>query len=186
MASSRNVLFLQPPTPQHRFGRAINDVTRIPKGAPVLVTGGARASDKRYLVGLAAADSPKPLPRRGGIIWFEDSYEAYHGFDPVLTVESDFDTVPPSKPCQLIYGDEVALQLTNTINHSFEGQRDYLGRVFVGGSLGSLSPGDTLTPGVGTDASGYWKKNAGAAANAWLEVTSVDAVNGVVEAACLV
>lgn len=174
----RNFYFAQPPVGNERAGRyALTTASNRPIGVPVLKAASGAAKDGLGLVRveLAPEGSAIPLSGLGGIGVYEHAYGAYHGFDPEVTAYSDIDWIPKGRPLQVISGPTVKVGYRNTVDESFYGQRDYEGRIMVAGlgATPTVAIGDMLTPGVGNDTDGYWKKTADAT-KAWLVVTDVD------------
>ena len=172
----RNFTFRQAPRPEDRLGRFVNTSgAAIPIGAPVVATGVTDPLGRRPVEIAAAASAP--TPGACGIVVYENAWNAYAGFDPVLTSPSDLDTAPNGKAVQVVQGQYVRVKLTNTVDAEFLGQRDYPGRTMVAG-LTTATPTVTvdtmLTPGVGTDSAGYWAVTTDAT-KAWLRVTAVSA-----------
>jgi hypothetical protein len=133
---------------------------------------------------LAVGTQAKPAPGTGGILVYEYAPNAYAGSDPFLTSYSDLGACPAASAIQVVGGTQNKVWLKNTTSQNFLHNRTYAGRIMIagfGGATSTLAVGDFLTPGLGTDADGYWGETA-TAANAWLVVTKVDAVRGEVEA----
>jgi hypothetical protein len=183
----RNFDFRVPPQSENRSGRFAAPATGvIPIGAPVIadVTAGTDSLGLQT-VKLAPAGQD-PVTGLSGIAVFEYAPAAFAGDDPNLTTYSDKDTVPLGKALQVVNGTYVKVVFSNTVHRSFLGQRDYAGRIMIAGlgATPTLIVGDYLEPGVGNDASGYWREVSGAS-GAWLVVTSVDSVRQEVEARML-
>ena len=174
----RNLEFRIFPLSKNRSGRVYNsETTAVPNGAPVLVDHieGENAVQQSALA-IAANGTARPLPGEGGIILQEYGFDAINGYDPSLTVVSDFDTVAPAKACQMISGTEVTVVLRNTVDRTFLNTRAYAGRKMVdglGGATPAVNAGDYLGPGTGNDTNGYWEVVADAA-DAWMVVTRVE------------
>lgn len=184
----RNFEFRRPPVGAARAGRYATKTTSaaIPIGAPVLVDAAAAANGLGLpVVDLLAAATPRAGGNRG-ILVYEHGPNAFAGTDPMLTTYSDLSVAPPGAAVQVIHGQPtVKVVFKNTVARTWLGIRSYPGRLMVApAGLAGLARGDFLTPGAGTDAGGYWAETA-IEANAWLVVTSVDAVRGEVEAEML-
>lgn len=186
MASyGRNFDFRIPPQSGERLGRYFLDdgANDRPIGVPVVKT--SNVDDLgRQGVALATGSQVKPAPGQGGILVFEKVI--YQNVDPTLTDYSDpnISVAPAGAAVQVVSGENrVKVLLANTSASVFLGLRSYAGRTMVAGvgATPTVAVGDLLTPGTGNDTSGYWAET-GTAANAWLVVTSVDAVRGEVEA----
>lgn len=178
----RNLDFRVPPIGRQRGSRySVAADTVI--GVPVLTTGALDVMGRR-VVGLAAADSAIPAPGAGGLMVFEAGPDAFRTFDPNLTTYSDIGIAVSGKAVQVVSGKSVKIVLKNTVTGLFLHTRTYIGRTMVAGmgATPSVAVGDGLTPGVGSDTAGYWKKNAGAAANSWLIIDSIDIVRDEIEA----
>lgn len=182
----RNFSFRVPPQPQERGSRYCVPATgtRIPIGAPVQSSPSEIADNSLNQIPLKLARGAV-APKQGhtGILVYEYAPVAFAGYDPVLTTYSDLDTAPLGAAVQLVHGTSVKVELRNTVERSFFGQRTYPGRIMVAGmgATPTLVIGDHLRPGLGTDTEGYWTETA-TAADAWLEVTDVDAARSLVEA----
>jgi hypothetical protein len=181
----RNFDFRVPPVHGQRGGRYILPTTapaNLPIGVPVRVADGATPVDGRLPVALATGAQ---APKKGlsGLLLFEHGPAAFSGFDPMLTTYSDMDFAPKGQAVQVIRGDAIKVVFRNTAARVFYGVRNYPGRIMVAGmgATPTLAPGDLLTPGVGTDAAGYWAETADPLL-AWLVVESVDAARQEVEA----
>lgn len=175
----RNFEFRVPPHHGERGGRYYLPSTApadLPIGVPVTVADGATpnaAFSGALPVGLAAAAAP-PVNGQAGIILYEHGPAAYAGTDPLLTTYSDIDKAPRGKMVQVISGDKVKVVLRNTVDRTFLQSRNYVGRTIVApANLAGLVVGDMLTPGVGSDAAGYWAETADPTL-AWLIVLNVD------------
>lgn len=169
---------------------AVTTSTLVPIGAPVTYDGAVDTSGYGHgVVGVKLALGAQ-APRDGlsGIAVYEHAPAAFAGYDPALTLYSDIDFVPKGKLIQVVNGDTTKVVLTTTVARSFLHNRDYTGRVMVAGIGGATSgdaeTGSKLTPGIGTDAAGYWATTS-TASEGWLVVTSVDQTNLEVEAKML-
>lgn len=185
MSATRNFEFRVSPRSGQRSGRFYAS-TDILIGAPVVVTADADpTTHEMELVEVELATGAQaPTPGLSGICVFEFiSADGWAGVDPFLTTYSDKDMAPAGKAVQVVSGDEVKVAFRNTEDRTFLNSRQYTGRVMVAGAgaTPTLTVGDYLTPGPGTDAGGYWTETANAA-EAWLIVTSVDTSNGQIEA----
>lgn len=170
----RNFTFRQSPRPEDRLGRFVNTSgAAIPIGAPVVASGATDALGRRPVVIASAASAPEPAA--SGVIVYEEPWNAYAGYDSVLTRPSDLDSAPNGKAVQVVQGSYVRVSLTNTTASVFHG-RAYAGRTMVAGltdATPSIAIDDLLTPGAGTDSGGYWAKTADPT-KAWLRVTAVN------------
>lgn len=164
-----------PPIPQHRASRYVAGADALVLGAPVVTNGLVDGYGRQKLV-YASADAAAPKPSQGGVLLWEAGPDAFRGFYRELTTFSDIGTVPLGKGVQLINGDEVVLCFKNLASELFLNSHTYAARKMVAGAgaTPSLVVGDGLTPGLCTDSGGYWKKNAGSAANTWLIVREID------------
>jgi hypothetical protein len=185
--STRNFEFRVSPRSGQRAGRfaapASGDTIVI--GAPVTVSDPATENELGLLEVELATGAQAPKPGLSGIAYYE--HIQYQGDDPFLTTWSDKGTVDPGKAVQVVSGSTVKVALRNTNNVTFLNSRDYPGRTMVSEGVGAtpnVNVGDHLTPGVGTDADGYWVVTDNAD-HAWLVVTSVDDARGEVEARML-
>lgn len=174
-----------PPVPEHRRARYITGDDVIPIGAPVVSTGVVNA-DGRTIVELADFATSDPVAGSHGIALFEHAYNAYAGFDPDLTVPSDFSDIPARSAIQLISGTECKFVMRNiAADTTFLNTRTYDdARTFVAPTdLSTLSVGDFLVPGAGNGTDGYWAERTGAsvAEIPWLQVMSVDADRNEIE-----
>lgn len=174
----RNFYFAQPPVGNERAGRySLTTAANQPIGVPVVKAAAGSAKDGLGLlrVELAAEGAAIPLSGLGGIGVYEHAFGAFNGYDPETTSYSDLDFIPKGRPLQVISGPTVKVGFRNTVDDSFYGQRDYDGRVMVAGAgaTPTLVIGDMLTPGVGTDTDGYWKKTTDPT-KAWLVITELD------------
>ena len=183
--ATRNFCFRKSPRHGERGGRyVLGGSDTLTSGVPV-VRSGAADSVGRTTVVLATGAQAKPKAGLGGILVYEN-IDA-HGVDPVINTASDVDTVAPGKAVQVVTGTagSVKVAFTNTSDDTFLNRTSYPAtRVMVAGvsiATPTVAVGDYLTPGVGTDADGYWAETADAD-NAWLIVTSVNSTTGVVEA----
>lgn len=184
----RNFEFRRPPESSARDGRWSThaDQPAIPIGAPVVADLAAAPNTLNLpLVTLATGATPRAGVEKG-ILVFEYGPAAFAGDDPYLTTYSDKGEAPPGAAIQLIHGDpSIKVVLKNTVARNWLGVRSYPGRLMVApAGLATVAPGDFLTPGVGTDAGGYWAETA-TEADAWLVVDSVDPIRGEVEARML-
>lgn len=180
--------FLQTPLPHDRLGRYIVGDDPILMFAPAIVPSGAVVDVNGRLPLELATGAQAPRKTRSGIVIWESPWGADRlggpGLDPVLTRASDVDTAPANTAAQFISGTQVRLRLNNRAEFSFDGQRTYAARTMVaglGGATPTVEEGELLTPGVGTDADGYWAVTA-TAANAWLVVTAVNNDTGELDA----
>jgi hypothetical protein len=182
----RNFDFRTPPRSEDRQGRFAAPATgTIPIGAPVIADLTAGLDEYNNQIVKLATGAQAPLPGLSGIAVYEYAPAAFAGFDPWLTTYSDLDVVPPTKALQVVSGPYVKAVFTdtNTPTFSFLNTRTYNGRVMVAGlgATPTVAVGNFITPGVGTDAAGYWAVTA-VAADAWAVVTYVDAVRQNIEA----
>lgn len=153
------------PEPHMRQGRYIlnpdSTADVVPIGGPVMVTGddpstlftGARVVD------LATGDLAPPLPGQGGIAVYEHLH--LHGLDPVINSHSDRPDIPLGKLIQVVRGEGIKVVFRNVADHQYLHVRDYPGRTMVAGvgiATPTVSEGDFLTPGIGTEDDGFWKK----------------------------
>jgi hypothetical protein len=188
MSYHRNFEFRVSPRGGQRAGRFyVEDATLI--GAPVKLA--ADADPHGHELGLAkvelATGAQAPKPGVSGICVYEfKGADGWAGDDPHLTTFSDKDTVPAGAAVQVVSGDTVKVAFRNTDDVTFLNARNYEGRTMVAelGATPAVSVGDYLTPGVGSDAAGYWAKTTDAT-QAWLVVTGVDPDRGEVEARML-
>ena len=172
------------PTPEQRRGRYLSPNAVIPIGAPV-VAGATVNADGRSVVALATGATVR-RPGVTGIAVYEHAYNAFAGFDPVLTGPSDFSDIPANSPIQLVSGQEVKVVLRNiAADTAFLGRTYDDSRVFLApANLSTIAVGNFLIPGTGDGTSGYWAEG-GDATTAWMVVTNVDTVRGEVEAQLL-
>lgn len=186
----RNFEFRIVPQSENRPGRFATPATgtKIPIGAPIVTNaaGGVDSGGKQR-VQLAAAGAA-PDKGAAGIAVFEYGPAAYAGNDIALTTYSDMDTVPLDAGVQMVSGPNVKVVLRNTVEQTFLTQRNYTARRMVAGltadqgvTPSTVAVGDTLVPGPGTDAGGYWAVT-GAGEAGWLRVTKVDDARGELEA----
>lgn len=134
-----------------------------------------------------ATTAQAPVVTQSGVLVYENAPAGYAGNDPFLTRYSDMDKADKGKLVQVVHGTTVKVVFTNTYDRTFLQTRSYTGRVMVAGITGAtatIAVGDYLTPGVGTDADGYWAETA-TASNGWLRVTAVDNANDELEAVML-
>lgn len=168
--------FLQSPRPEDRLGRFVNGSgVAIPMFAPVKVIPGSHIDGNGQRPLELATGAQAPVKAECGIAIYENPTPDIAGLDPVLSRGDDLDYVPINAACQLVSGSYVRLRLINAGDYDLYGQRTYPGRLMVAGLVnpgGTITEGDMLTPGVGTDADGYWAETA-TAAEAWLRVTGV-------------
>lgn len=179
----RNFEFRITPTEEQRHGRVIfAGASAVPIGVPLVVASGA-TPDPNYTNALPANLATGAQPFAHGLCGI-GLYEHidFNGHDPALTLYSDLDLIPVKRMVQLVSGPNTKVVFTNTADHLFMGTTQYKGRTMVAGmgATPTVAVGDYLTPGVGTDAGGYWAE--GTAANGWLRVTHVDAARQLVEA----
>lgn len=192
MSSTRNFEFRVSPRGGQRAGRfsVPSTGTEIVIGAPVKATVGT-APDSELGLQVVELCTGAQAPLKGGLsgiaVFEYKGAEGWAGDDPYLTTYSDKDTVPLGEAVQVVFGDTVKVCFRNTNDVTFLNSRDYTGRTMVSegsGATPNVNVGDYLTPGVGTNAAGYWAVTA-TAANAWLIVTGVDDSRGEVEARLL-
>lgn len=185
MSFHRNFEWRVSPRAGESAGRyVLGGSTPLPLGVPVRVT----TSDDglgRQVVELATnANQAKPNSGQGGILDFVNIFE--QGLDPAISTYSDYvDTVAVGESVIVASGDTLKGAWTNTFSpeNQFLYRTGYPNaRIQVAGA-GITSPtvsvGEFLAPGVGTDADGYWEVTADAS-EAWLVVTAVE--GGLVEA----
>lgn len=182
MSYGRNFYFLITPRSGERNGRYyLDSATALAIGAPV-VTSGEVDTAARQGVELATGAQAPPAPGTGGIVVYEH-IQSMH-VDPYETTYSDFDTAPAGESVQVVSGQTVKVALKNTTATSFRTRTGYpAARTMVDGvgATPDVNEGDYLTPGVGTDADGYWAKTE-QLDEAWLIVTAVNHTTGEVEA----
>lgn len=180
----RNFDFRVTPSEAQRRGRIVLDQrSDAPIGVPLVVADGATPSVSFTDALPASLATGAQAPKKGfaGIGVYE--HIDYNQLDPMWTTYSDRDLIPHDRLCQLVSGPNVKVVFKNTVDRTFLGTRDYVGRIMVAGmgATPTVEIGEYLTPGVGDDDNGYWAVTA-SAANAWLVVTNVDADRQEVEA----
>jgi hypothetical protein len=180
----RNFEFRITPTEEQRHGRVYLDGSNaVPIGVPLVIAANATPSEM-WTDALPATLATGAQPFKHGLCGI-GVYEHidFNGSDPMLTLYSDIDMIPVKRLVQLTAGPNTKVVFTNTTDRTFMGVRNYKGRMMVAGmgATPTVKVGDSLSPGTGTDAGGYWAVN-GTAANAWLVVTNVDAARQMVEA----
>ena len=190
--ATRNFHFLKSPTDGERGGHfVVGDSSAVlTSGVPVLVTGGVDPLDRK-IVGLAPEGTARPNPGQGGVLNFESISSL--GYDADIYTYSDYDEVRPGDAVQVVTGNggrvKAAFTTTESGTSLLSNRSGYpRARVMVAGAKGAtptVSVGDYLIPGAGNATAGYWKTTA-TKADAWLYVTEVDGVNGVVEAEFLI
>lgn len=188
----RNFEFRVPPHGTDRAGRwVLSGATggSVPIGAPVTFDSAVSASAEFTNASAVklATGAQAPDPGVCGVLVYEHAPAAFAGNDPMLTTYSDLDTAPVGKLVQVVSGTDVKVVLRNTEDRTFLGARDYEGRKMVAGigqATPTISVGDYLTPGTGSDAAGYWAETSNAS-EAWLVVTAVDNARAEVEARLL-
>lgn len=159
------------------------DQPAVPIGAPVTVVTGEDTGGRAYVRLATGAQAPEI--GMSGIAVFEHGPDAFAGVDPQMTTYSDFGDAPVGAAVQMVSGPPVKVVLRNTAARTFLTARQYAARVMVApANLAGLAVGDYLTPGVGSDAAGYWAETA-LPAEAWLVITKVDTARGEVEAKML-
>lgn len=135
-----------------------------------------------------AAEASAPVKGLSGIAIYEfKNDEAFAGFDQNLTGFSDLAFIPPAQALQVNAGGYTEARFRNTSALTFLNTRPYAARTMVaglGGATNTVVVGTLLTPGVGTDAAGYWEVTA-TASLAWLVVTSFNLSTGECVARCL-
>lgn len=182
MSYGRNFEFRITPRQGERGARFFLDsADELVIGAPVILTGEQDAV-RRQGVELATGEQAPPKPGQGGILVYEHIQSL--GVDPWETTYSDFDTAPAGAAVQVVRGQTVKVAFKNTTATSFYTRTGYpTARTMVDGigATPDVEVGDYLTPGVGTDADGYWAKTTDPA-EAWLIVTDVNHDTGEVEA----
>lgn len=192
----RNFEFRNPPIDGQRPGYyiapppyaadGVTPLTQILIGQPVAVDTTQPVDSVWGLmpVKILTGEQP-PVKGLSGLADFEfKNDEAFAGFDPALTTFSDLAYVPPSAALKVCSGQFVEVCFRNTSAITFLNTRNYPARTMVAGLSGAtptVTVGSYLTPGVGTDAGGYWAVAANPA-NGWLVVTSVDSTRGEVTA----
>jgi hypothetical protein len=191
MSSTRNFEFRVPPKSGQRAGRyaIASDGAEILIGAPIKVDTAAALNDLGLPIVELATGAQAPVAGLSGICVYEfKGAEGWAGDDPYLTTYSDKDKAPVGAAVQLVSGDTVKVCLRNTNTQTFLATRSYAGRTMIsegsGGATPNLNVGDYLTPGDGSDVTGYWAVTANAA-NAWMVVVGVDDTRGEVEARLL-
>lgn len=183
----RNFDFRIVPEEEARRGRIYLDPTGadVPMGAPLLVADASTPSMEFTGALPAKLATGAQVYKRGftGIGVYE--YIDYNQLDPLYVTYSDRDLMPAGRLVQLVTGPNVKVVFRNTVDRQFVTKRNYKGRMMVAGmgATPTVKVGDTLSPGTGTDAAGYWA--ASGAVNAWLLVTRVDAARQEVEAELL-
>lgn len=183
----RNFEFRASPHRNQRAGRYVLDEgSNLPIGVPVVVPALATEdSMKRLPVELATGATDIPKAGLGGILVYEHAPDWAAGYDTGgFTTFSDIDYAPDGKSVQVVYGDDVKVAYRNTFASDFYTRSNYpKARIMVAGvgPTNTVSVGDFLTPGVGTDADGYWAVTVNVA-EAWLTVLSVNGSTGEVEA----
>lgn len=128
------------------------------------------------LLKLAVADS-RPGPLSGAAVY---EHIQYQGVDPALTtnVDAPFNVVPLGRYCQVVHGPGAKVWMKNTGAKTLYDGRVQAALTLV--NLTGVAVGDYLTP----DGSGGWKE-ADLTTNphsGWLQVESVNATAGTVEA----
>ena len=155
-------------------------------GAPVLTAAAATPevdASGRSKAELATGATATPRPGEGGVAVFEDhGIAGVPGFDPWLTTASDLNFVPAGASVQVVNGGYVKFVLRNTPGFSLGGRAYEAQNMIDPAVAGSIAVGDTLTPGTGDNADGYWTTTA-TASEAWLVVTNVEAygIHGVTD-----
>lgn len=179
MSDTRNFSFRQPPTYQHRLGRFKTGAsTTVVNGAPVVGSGDADTTDKRLTVALAAAGAA-PIPGLSGVANQENPWDRGAGYDMVLTKSVDFHACLSSEQVQVCHGSEVKVLVQNTEDVAAGEFQALEGITMFAGDLDTLNIGDPVTPGAGSDASGYWKKATGGD-GVWGYIVELDADAGIV------
>lgn len=182
MSYGRNFHFLITPRSGERNGRYYLDSdTPLAIGAPVVLSGEVDTAARQGVEVATSAQEP-PAPGTGGILVYEHIQPLH--VDTFETTYSDFDTAPAGESVQVVSGTTIKVGLKNTTATSFRVRVGYPNaRTMVDGvgTTPDVNEGDYLTPGVGTDADGYWAKTADLS-DAWLIVTSVNHTTGEVEA----
>lgn len=150
---------------------------KLPMGIPVEYDFAAALSALNLQpVKSSSADTAKAEGSGQGILLYEFAPAAFAGFDPLLQLYSDMDTVPLGANAQIIHGPTTRIILRNTSSTTFLNTRTYAARTMVaglGGATPTIAAGDYLLPGTGNDTDGWWKETA-TAANGWLRVLAVD------------
>lgn len=194
----RGFEFRVPPAHGQRHGQYIGPVgpsgTQLLIGAPVVADftqsadpsyGGIGTAPGSLQPVVAAAEASAPVQGASGVCVYEfKSPESYAGFDPYLTTPSDLAFVPFNSAVMVIASREVTVLFRNTPAETFLATRFYPTRIMVAGlnqATPTVVPGCYLTPGVGTDAAGYWEVTT-TQSLAWLRVTAVDYTRSEVEA----
>lgn len=176
------------PEPHMRQGRYILDPDTladvVPIGGPVIVTADEPSTlfTGARIVDLATTAQEPPLPGQGGIAVYE--WIDLNGLDPVINSHSDRPDVPPGKLIQVVRGEGIKVVFRNVADHTYLHTRDYPGRTMVAGvgiATPTVTEGDLLTPGVGTEDDGFWAVTTDPT-EAWLVVELVDNDRGEVEA----
>lgn len=183
----RNLEFRVPPESEGRAGRFSTPLGAvIPIGAPIQADTAAGLDGLNLQIIKLATGAQAPVGGQMGIAVYEYGPAAFAGEDPMLTTYSDKDLLVPGRAVQVVAGPYVKVVFTNTTSRIFLGTRTYPGRIMVAGmgATPTVTVGAFLSPGTGTDVAGYWAVS-GSAANAWMVVTSVDAVRQEVEARML-
>ncbi len=186
----RGFEFRVPPSHGQRHGQYITggSGTQILIGQPVKADF-TQSDDPAYGLSLqpvvVAPEASAPVQGASGIAIYEfKNPEAFAGFDPNLTTFSDLAFVPPAAALMVIAAREVTVLFRNQASELFLNTRLYPARTMVAGvaqATPTVVPGCYLTPGVGTDAGGYWEVTSDVSL-AWLRVTNVDYARGEVEA----
>lgn len=151
----------------------------IPFGAPVVLD--ATLPEYNGMRGVKIATGEQPSPAIGGLILFEYHSGIVHpDDDPFLHTYSDHDATfakpdnvmwfaQPYTASQILTGPTLKVVFTNTKERLFLGQRVYPGRLMISGTP---QLGDLITPGAGTDVSGYWQVTTNFA-NAWGKIYDI-------------
>jgi hypothetical protein len=183
MDLGRNFDWREAPIPAHRLGRFKTGTTAIPNGVGIVRDGDPDPLDKRTKVKLAVGGDD-PFVGAAGIANYEAFAGTYwRGLDPTTARASDIDKAPANSQLQMCFGTECILLLQNTVDRSFQGQRDYDGRKMITDDLDTLVIGDLLRPAAApADAGGYWTKNT---TKPWLRITYIDVDRDFVEAQML-
>jgi hypothetical protein len=180
----RNFSFRVTPKNENRGGRFAVPSTgnRLPIGVPVVADTSAGVTSltayptQNVQTLKLATGAQAPVAGQSGILVYEYGPAAFAGFDPLLTLYSDLDTVPLGANVQLVNGPNVKVLFKNTAASTFLHVRNYAARTMVAGLTAvtpSVSVGSFLTPGTGDDVNGYWQTTA-TQSQAWMVVTSVD------------
>ncbi len=188
----RGFEFRVPPTHGQRHGQYISAAsgTQLVIGQPVTADF-SQADDVSYGLQpvVAATGAQAPVPGASGIVVYEFKRpDGFAGFDVELMTYADLALIPFGAAVMVIAGPPITVGFRNVVDTGpFLNTRDYPTRIMVAGvsiATPTVAKGSYLTPGVGTDAAGYWQVTSDVT-KAWLLVTDIDTSRGEVEARCL-